>query len=142
METVVEINGVKLEVDLRDAKVINNYKIGDSVKILVKEYDSFKPYPGVIVGFDNFKTLPTIIVAYIKIQYNTAAISFAYINNESKDYELCPASNDKILFEKVRVIELLDMEIIKTQEALLDLERKKEYFLRQFGAYFKDEGQN
>lgn len=35
---IVEINGIKMEVDMRHAKTIDTYKIGDRVKVLVKQY--------------------------------------------------------------------------------------------------------
>ena len=34
---IVEIDGVKIEVDLRTAKRVDSYKVGDNVKILEKE---------------------------------------------------------------------------------------------------------
>ena len=34
----IEINGVKLEIDLRTAKRVDTFKIGDNVKVLKKEY--------------------------------------------------------------------------------------------------------
>ena len=37
---IIEINGVKLEVDLSQARVVENYRIGDNVKILQNEYGS------------------------------------------------------------------------------------------------------
>lgn len=59
-KTIVEINGIKLEVDLRTAKRVEEYKVGDMVKVLKKEYgDSYKSYAGMIVGFDAFVALPT-----------------------------------------------------------------------------------
>lgn len=30
---IIEVNGIKMEIDLREAKIINNYKVGDSVKL-------------------------------------------------------------------------------------------------------------
>ena len=78
---VVEINGVKMEVDLRSATTqeVNTYKVGDQVKVLIKDYSSWKDYPGTIVGFDNFKQRPTIIIAYLE-RYNSD-IRFAYFNS-------------------------------------------------------------
>ena len=32
---IIEVNGVKMEIDLRQAKVIDNYKVGDYVKVKV-----------------------------------------------------------------------------------------------------------
>ena len=38
---IVEIDGIKLEIDMRTAKRIDQFKVGDKVKILVKKYDTF-----------------------------------------------------------------------------------------------------
>lgn len=75
---IIEIGGVKLELDMRTGKTtqIDTFKVGDNVKVLIKEYDSYKSYAGVIVGFDNFKERPTIIVAYLKMGYSEADIKF------------------------------------------------------------------
>lgn len=42
---IIEINGVKLDVDLSQCKVVENYKVGDAVKVLVKEYSSAEINP-------------------------------------------------------------------------------------------------
>jgi hypothetical protein len=58
--TIIEIGGVKLEVDLRSAKRIDELKIGSRVKCLQKpSYGEMKTLPGVIVGFEPFPSLPT-----------------------------------------------------------------------------------
>ena len=136
---IVEIDGVKIEVDLRKAKTISTYKVGDNVRILVKEYETFKSYPGVIVGFDNFKNLPTIIVAYLKVSYSSSELEFAYINKENSkedNFEIVPNNDKDILFEKGRVIEIMNSEIETKREEVKDLENKKEYFLKNFNKYF------
>ena len=135
---VIEINGIKLEVDLRCAKTIENYKIGDNVKVLVESYgNEFKSYPGVIIGFDNFQKLPTILIAYLVTDYSSAKIQFVCFNNKMEKIEICPASDNEIPFEKSKVLELLDTEIIKKEEETKDLRNKKEYFLNNFNTYFK-----
>jgi hypothetical protein len=53
---VVEINGIKVEVDLRTAKRVDSYSVGTPVKLLKQEYsDTYTTYTGVIIGFDEFK---------------------------------------------------------------------------------------
>ena len=47
---VIEINGVKLEVDMRYAKRVDLLRIGSRVKVLVKTYSEYKIYPGVKIG--------------------------------------------------------------------------------------------
>ena len=135
----VEINGMKLDVDLRTAKKIENYKIGDRVKVLVKDYSSsYKPHPGVIVAFDMFDKLPTITVAYMDISYAGAEIKFAYINSAKEDDgpELAPY-NDDILVDKGDVIAKLDGEVLKKKAEIEDIELKKQYFISKFNAYFQ-----
>lgn len=88
---IVEINGVKLEVDLRTAKRIENYKVGDPVKVLTKHYgDNYKSNVGVIVGFDAFVALPTITIMYVEQEYNNAEIKFVALNSNTKDIEIAP----------------------------------------------------
>jgi hypothetical protein len=133
---IIEINGMKLEVDLSDCRVIDNYRVGDSIKVLKKEYSNYESLPGVIVGFDNFEKLPTIIIAYLKIDYSEAKIKFVYFNSESKEIEICPMNDADMPFEKKRVIEMFDREIYKKEEELDGIKRQKEFFLAQFGKYF------
>jgi hypothetical protein len=138
--TTVEINVVRLEVDLRTARRVENYRIGDRVKVLVKEYSSYKPTPGVIVAFDMFEKMPTITVAYLDISYSGADIKFAYISGGDTDKEqpeIAPY-NDDIKVDKANVIASLDKEIYKKQTEIEDLEAKKNYFEKNFQKYFED----
>lgn len=140
METkhIVEINGIKMEVDFREATTINSYKIGDNIKVLKKQYsDSWVSYPGVIVGFDEFPARPTIIIAYLKLDYAIATIEWCYLNSESKDIEICLAKDGMIPIEKARVLELLDRQVLEFETKIQDLKVKKEYFLNNFNRYFE-----
>ena len=48
---IIEINGIKLEVDLTTAKRIDEFKVGDNVKVLRKSYnDTFEVLAGVILA--------------------------------------------------------------------------------------------
>ena len=38
-KTMVEIDGVKMEVDLRTARRIDTFAVGDNVKVLCKDYN-------------------------------------------------------------------------------------------------------
>lgn len=136
MKRIVEINGIKIEVDLRTAKRVDEFKVGDAVKVLKKEYSEYKSFPGVIVGFDEFKALPTIIIAYLNNSYSDAKIEFAYLNENSKDIEVCPANTKEIPFNEERVLEMLDAKIQAAKQTVLELERKKEFFKSEFGMYF------
>lgn len=141
-KTVIEINGVKLEVDLRNAKVIENYRVGDNVRVLVKEYgDKYKVFPGVIVGFDMFENLPTITIAYIDVSYSGADVKFVYLNEKNEnEVELAPAHEiEDIRFKKSDVLGKFNGEIEKKKEEIKDIERKVKYFEECFAKYFKTE---
>lgn len=131
---VIEINGIKMEVDLRNVKQISSYKVGDKVRVLIKGYSDWKSYSGIIVGFDNFVNRPTIVVAYI----DYSDLKFTYLNSESKEIEICPMIDDHITLEKTHVIELMDRNIFRKEEEVADLKEKKEYFLKYFNEYFKE----
>ena len=88
---VVEVNGVKLEVDLRSAKRIDTLQVGSRVKVLTKGYDGYKVRPGIVAGFEPFDKLPTIIVAVLDITYLEAKLDFVLFNSESKDIEVVAA---------------------------------------------------
>ena len=135
---IVEINGVKLEIDSRYAKQINHYKIGDKIRVLVKEYSDYKSHLGIIVGFDNFKTLPTIIVAYLAVGYSEATIKFAFINNQSEGVEITPMVDDYIDVHKSEILSALNREIEKRQNEIKELKYKRRFFLNNFNKYFSD----
>lgn len=146
METekrIVEIDGIKLEIDLRTAKKIEHYKVGDNVRVLVKGYgDDYKVHPGVIVGFDEFEKLPTLIISYLEIGYKTAEVKFAYINGgkESKEnkIEIAPAYDlQELHFKKADVLGTMNREIEVKMEEVRDLELKKAYFEQHFAKYFE-----
>lgn len=135
---IIEINGIKLEVDMRTAKRIEQYRVGDKIKVLVKTYsDSFESYPGVIAGFDMFEQRPSITVAYIKQSYASASLEFRVINKDSKDIEICSAQDYDLSYEKGDVINNFNREIEKKRNEILDIEAKKNYFIEKFGKHFE-----
>src|SRR5690625_1881074 len=96
---IIEINGIKMEVDTRYARRIDTFQVGTKVKILLKQ-DGYggkdtKVYSGVIVGFEPFDSLPTIVVCYLEIDYSGAHIKFAYVNTATdKKWEIVAAVDD------------------------------------------------
>lgn len=136
---IVEINGVKIEVDLREAQTVDTFKVGDKVKVLIKSYgDSYKSYPGMIIGFDQFKALPTIIIAYIDAAYSSADIKFVYINSETKDAEICLADRLDLPVSEASVMDLFNREIEANRQKVFELEQKRDYFKQNFNKYFSD----
>lgn len=136
---IVEINGVKMEVDMRHAKLVENYKVGDNVKVLVKQYSSdYKTLPGVIIGFDNFTQLPTITVAYVEIGYGTCELKFASINSSTKDTEITHCNPAELAIDKALILNYFDREITKKQMEVADLEAKRSYMLKHMNKYFHE----
>ena len=138
--TIIEINGVKLEVDLRHAKRVDTLRVGDRVKLLEKQYgNSIKIHPAIIAGFEPFQSAPTIIVAYLEISYSTADVKFAYINTadeESKKFELVPSIDNDLPVDPSDILELMDREIARKQVDVDDLKRRREFFMTNFQKYF------
>lgn len=136
---IIEINGVKMEVDMRTVRIIDNFRVGDNVKLLLKNYESYESHPGVIIGFDQFEKLPTIIIAYIDTRYSATRIKFSYFNEQSKDVEICKTNPLDLDIDKVSIINNFDNEILVKKEELRDLEMKRKYFLDNFKKHFVTE---
>ena len=135
---IIEINGVKLEVDLRTAVRVDRLKVGDKVKLLIKGYgDSFTVCAGMVIGFEPFEALPTIVVAYVSGDYSPD-IKMLYYNAKSKDAELVPAIDEDLLLSKTEVLERIERQIAEKEGQITDLKQKQAYFLRHFDAYFED----
>lgn len=138
MGRIVEISGIKLELDERTGtlKNVDCYRVGDNVKLLKKEYESYKSVPAVIVEFDAFEKMPTIVVAYLATDYSGAQIHFAYINSATKDMEICPMSEMEMVINKNLVIDALNRAVQRKEDELIEMKMKRAYFLEQFGKYF------
>ena len=138
---IIEIDGVKVEVDLRTAKRVESFKVGDNIKILDKEYESYKVKPGIIVDFAEFQELPTIVIAVFDegSWSSTPNISFIYYNkNTSKKVEIVSCSEDEIKVSKEGVIERFEREIQKKKNEYEDLKNKLEYFKTHFFKVYKE----
>lgn len=132
---IVEIDGVKVEVDLRTAKRVDSFKVGDNVKILDKDYNGYKVKPGIIVDFAEFKELPTIVIAVFEegSWSSSPSISFIHFNAAmGEKIELVPASEDEIKLSKDGVIEKFEREIQKKKNEYIDLQNQLEYFKKHF----------
>lgn len=138
--TIVEINGVKVEVDLRTARRVSEFKVGDRVKLLSKEYSSTEIYHGVIVGFEAFEQLPTIVVAYVNSSYNPE-LRIAYLNSKTMagadgKFEIIPDLDETLPFRKADVLRNFDRQIEQKVSEINDILLKKSYFVARFGKMF------
>jgi len=137
--TIIEVNGVKLEVDLRSAKRVDELKIGSRVKCLEKGYGGMKTMPGVIVGFEPFPSLPTIVVAYLDIGYGAPGLKFKTFNAETKDFEVvADIDHNALEIDRSEVLAWFDREAGKKRTELREIEEKRAFFEVQFGRFFAD----
>lgn len=136
MSRIVEIGGGHVEVE--DVQSLPTYKIGDRVKVLVKEYgDRYREDVGMIVAFTNFSKLPSITVAHLKRQFGSAELQFTTLNQATTDVEIAPATAVDLLLEKSDILDYFDREILKKQTELKEIETKKSQVLKQFDKWFE-----
>lgn len=135
---IIEINGIKMEVDLRNAKRIDTFKVGDPVKILDMNYTDPQIKAGVIVGFAEFEKHPAIEVMTLDVGYSDADFKFITITNkENSKYELVHYNNYEKIFTKSNVISNFDRLLEKKKIEIEELERKKKYFIDDFQKAFE-----
>lgn len=128
---VIEIGGVKLEVDMRFARRLDCLHIGDPVRVMTKDYDdTYTVSSGVVIGFEPFANLPTIIIAYWNGSYSDVDISFLHLNANSKDVEVVAADEEsKCAFDRNDALATIDRKIEKAEREVSDLKAKREYFV-------------
>ena len=143
---IVEIQGVKLEVDMRDAIKIEHYKLHDNVKVLINkgygDTKDWKMYPGVIAGFVQFQNKPIIIIAYLDIHYDEAKLEFINLASDTKEVEIAPALPEELPIKEADVIGVLDAAIEKKKAELREAQAKKYYFQNNFNKYFEGRGRD
>lgn len=136
---MIEINGIKMEVDLRQAIRIERLSVGTPVKILLKSYSSYEIKSGVIIGFEPFEKLPTILIAYVDVGYTSTEIKYLSYNAKTEDTEVIAAINDdKLSFDKNDILNAMEREILKKQREIQDIQDKRSYFLDKFQTYWVD----
>lgn len=138
----VEINGTKFEIDMNTAKRIDTFKVGDSVKLLEKKYSDSIIHDATIIGFYNFKNLPTIQVAMFRNDYMDSGIQIVSINADTTDYEIIPSTEYDLDLDKDKVLEQMDGEVLKKQHEIEELKKKRDWFSKYYGKYFKKEAAN
>lgn len=132
---IIEINGVKLEVDLRSARRIDEFKVGDSVKVLDRRNDKNEMRSGVITDFANFKELPTIMVAVYKggSYWEKPSVEFIPFNADTEGIEIVGVSAEETIVSRDTVVQKFDDEIAKKRDELNDLIIKRDTFVKYFG---------
>jgi hypothetical protein len=134
---IIEVQGVKIEVDTRDITVIDTYRIGQNVKVLIKTYNDWKLFHAVIIGFYPFNNLPTITLAYLDPSYGDEKVKFIALNKDSKDVELCPAAELDLELDKKDILDSMDRKIESIKQDLAKNVMQREFFLQRFDSIFK-----
>ena len=131
----VTVNGVKFEVDMRYAKRIDTFKVGDTVKVLDQRNDRNEMRTGVITDFADFKDLPTIMVAIYKAgdYWSKPTIEFIPYNSDTKGIEIVGVSQEEIMVSHETIVNKFDDEIAKKRDELNDLIVKRDTFVKYFG---------
>lgn len=142
MKEIVEVNGVKFEVDLSTAKKVQEFKVGDTVKVLIKEYQGYKSCLGTIIGFDWFERRPNIRIAYLNVDYSSAQIKTLDYFAGNEDVEISPLGYlGELEFTQTNIIEIMNREIENKELELKKAIRNKKIFLSTFGKYFEPKEQ-
>lgn len=133
---IVEINGVKIEVDMRYARRIDEFKVGDTVKVLDNRNDKNEMRTGVITDFANFKELPTIMVAIYKAPTywtDSPTIEFIPFNAETENVEIVGVTAEETIVSRDTIVAKFDDEIARQRDKLNDLIIKRDTFIKYFG---------
>lgn len=136
---VIEINGIKLEVDMRYARRVEEIRIGDKVKVLRKQGygDTFQVHPGIVIGFEPFVKLPTIVVAYVEQDWSKAEVKFMHFNSESKDVEIVHAADEDFHVDRDMLIARFDKQIEAKRREIETIEEQRKYFENNFRAFWQ-----
>ena len=135
---IVEINGMKMEIDLRTAKKIDTFRVGDPVKVLDMNYQSPVIKAGVIVGFAEFSKHAAIEIMVLSDNYS--GVDFNFITVKSGDeckYEIVHYNNYEKIFTQSNVVDKFAREIEKKKIEIAELERKMKYFINDFQKAFE-----
>jgi hypothetical protein len=135
---IIEINGIKMEVDLRSAKRIDTFKVGDPVKVLDMNYQNGSIKAGVIVGFAEFSQKAAIEIMVLDESYSGIDFKFITVSSETDSkYEIVHYNNYEKIFTKSNVIDNFNREIEKKKIEIEELERKREYYIKDFEKAFE-----
>lgn len=132
---IIEIGGVKVECDLRKAKQVETFKVGDPVKLLIKNDDYPHVGYGFIIGFAFFKSLSIITVVYTD---EFRRIQFAHVTEKSKLFEIAPCSENEIDPDEFDTEKEIDNKIQHLETEIRELKVKKRALKKIFEKIFKD----
>ena len=136
-QTIIEVNGVKLEVDMRHARRIEELRIGSPVKLLAKGgYGGQKVHPGIVIGFEPFKDLPTILVAYVEEDWQSATVTVVSINSKQENFDMIAAVDPDFAVDRANITKRFDRQIEAKKREIEVIEEQKRYFETNFKAFW------
>lgn len=140
---IIEVNGIKLEVDMRYARRVEELRVGSPVKVLDRsQYGGQKVYAGVVIGFEPFKDLPTILVAFVTDSWSSAEIKVISINSSNKDFDIVACADPDFMVDKAAIIQRFDRQIAQKQREIEAIVEQRKYFETNFKAFWAQlEGQ-
>lgn len=111
--------------------VIQNitYRVGDKVKLLIKEYSSEYVYNGILANISFFGEKPVVEVIYWKGQYD--GVASAVISDGNPSNQITKFSNDLEgdADMKVNLMQYFDREVERKESELFDLKQKRARYL-------------
>lgn len=132
MREVIEINGVKLDVDMRTATRVDEMKVGTRVRVLTKTYSGADVKDGIVIGFEPFKELPTIIIATLDMGYQSASLKTIFYNAKTADTEVIVAKDVEVDELKNKALNAFQTAIDAKQRELDTLTGQRQFFLDHF----------
>ncbi len=132
---IIEINGVKFEVDARTATLrqLSTLKVGAKVKVLKDNI----VHCGVIIGFEPFEQSPVVVICYMETgYYSSPELKFLYFKKDSKESIIVSTEDDDGSIERDDVVHKLERMIATKEREIQDLNDKKNYFLKNFRVYW------
>lgn len=137
---IIEIDGVKLEVDLRTARRIDSFKVGDNVKVLKETYGCWEALPGAIVGFTEFPTHPALEILVMTNDGDVKFITYAAPKDGQKQtIEIAPFNSFEMLIDRASIMAKLNRAVEQKESELRDATAKRDAFIKTFDKVFANE---
>lgn len=133
----MEINGIKLEADLREAKRIDSVTIGDNVEVYIDDCGLCDVRHGIITDVSLYgENVILVIATLVYDQNNLPQIDFIRISN-GDGCKIMKVDGEELCMTKSGLLEIFELEIQKRKDEALELEKRlcffKENFLKKCG---------
>lgn len=134
----IELNEAMVKIGLKKEEAINNYKVGNYVKLLIKDIFDFESYPGRIVGIYYSNDEPIIVVAYLKQPFDRFNISYIEICPSSEDTKIEPLNDWDFPIERLSMLKRFKIEILSKEQEVTEMKSNVKRFEQIFDEYFED----